>query len=85
MTTRTRPTRRWQPGDSVSFTAAASGVPTPTVQWQRSTDGGASFTNIAGATSTTYTFTAAAGDDGNQYRAVFTNVVGHRPPRPRRR
>ncbi len=64
------------PGASVSFNAAASGVPTPTVQWQRSTDGGASFTNIAGATSTTYTFTAAAGDDGNKYRAVFTNVVG---------
>jgi large repetitive protein len=64
------------PGGSVSFTAAASGVPAPTVQWQRSTDGGASFTNIAGATSAVYTFTAAAGDDGNKYRAVFTNSVG---------
>jgi large repetitive protein len=64
------------PGSSVSFSAAASGVPAPTVQWQRSTDGGTSFTNIAGATSTTYTFTAAAGDDGNKYRAVFTNSVG---------
>ena len=60
----------------MSFTAAASGVPTPTVQWQRSTDGGASFTNIAGATSTTYTFTAALGDNGNKYRAVFSNVAG---------
>jgi putative Ig domain-containing protein len=64
------------PGDSVSFSAAASGVPTPTVQWQRSTDGGASFANIAGATSTTYTFTAALADSGNQYRAVFNNGVG---------
>jgi hypothetical protein len=63
-------------GGSVSFIAAASGFPTPTVQWQRSTDGGASFTNIAGATSTTYTFTTAAGDNGNAYRAVFTNVAG---------
>ncbi len=63
------------PGTSVTFTAAASGVPTPTVQWQRSTNGGASFTNIAGATSTSYTFTTAAGDNGNMYRAVFTNVV----------
>jgi len=69
-----------QPANSVSFTAAASGVPTPTVQWQRSTDGGVSFTNIAGATSTTYTFTAAAGDDGNQYRAVFSNGVGSPAP-----
>jgi len=46
------------------------------VQWQRSTDGGASFVNAAGATSTTYTFTAALGDDGNQYRAVFSNGIG---------
>jgi hypothetical protein len=64
------------PGNSVSFTAAASGVPNPTVQWQRSTDSGASFVNIAGATSTTYTFTTAAGDSGNEYRAVFSNGVG---------
>jgi hypothetical protein len=61
---------------SVSFTAAASGNSTPGVQWQQSTDGGATFTNIAGATSTTLSFTAAAGDNGNQYRAVFTNIVG---------
>jgi hypothetical protein len=64
------------PGNSVSFTAAADGVPTPTVQWQRSTDGGASFANVPGATSTTYTFTVASGDNGNEYRAVFTNGVG---------
>jgi hypothetical protein len=56
------------------FTAAASGTPTPTVQWQRSDDSGA-FTDIAGATSTTYSFTAAEADDGHQYRAVFTNSV----------
>jgi large repetitive protein len=65
-----------QPGNSVSFTAAASGVPTPTVQWQVSTDGGVSFTNIGGATSTTYTFTAALSQNGNKYRAVFSNGVG---------
>jgi hypothetical protein len=65
-----------QPGTSVSFIAAASGVPTPTVQWQVSTDGGASFGNIGGATATTYTHTALAGENGNEYRAVFTNVAG---------
>jgi large repetitive protein len=65
-----------QPGTSVSFIAAANGVPTPTVQWQVSTDGGVSFNNVAGATSTTYTFTAALSQNGNQYRAVFTNVAG---------
>ncbi|MDT4925785.1 MAG: large repetitive protein, partial [Pseudonocardiales bacterium] len=63
------------PGTPVSFTAAATGVPTPTVQWQRSTDGGSSYSNIAGATSATYSFTATSADSGNRYRAVFTNVV----------
>jgi hypothetical protein len=62
------------PGASVSFTASASGFPAPTVQWQRSVGGG-SFGNIAGATSPTYTFTAAGSDNGNAYRAVFTNSV----------
>jgi hypothetical protein len=64
------------PGDSVSFIAAAQGVPTPTVQWQVSTDNGVSFSNIPGATSTTLTFTAALSQNGNQYRAVFSNGVG---------
>jgi autotransporter passenger strand-loop-strand repeat protein len=61
-------------GSSVTFTAAASGTPTPTVQWQVSTGG--TFTNIAGATSATYSFTATAAQNGNQFRAVFTNSAG---------
>jgi hypothetical protein len=61
-------------GNPVSFTAAASGFPAPTVQWQ--VDSGSGFAAIAGATSTTYTFTAAQGDNGNAYRAVFTNGTG---------
>jgi cyclophilin family peptidyl-prolyl cis-trans isomerase len=59
-----------------TFTAAASGNPTPTVQWKMSTDGGTTFSDIAGATSTSYTFTATAADNGNRYEAVFTNTVG---------
>ncbi len=62
-------------GTLVSFTAAATGTPTPTAQWQVSTSGGP-FNNIPGATSATYTFTASAGQAGNQYRAVFTNFGG---------
>jgi autotransporter passenger strand-loop-strand repeat protein len=62
-------------GTTAAFTAAASGSPTPKVQWQVSASGGA-FTNIAGATSTTYSFTIAASENGNQYRAVFTNSAG---------
>jgi hypothetical protein len=60
-------------GSSVTLTAAASGTPTPAVQWQSNTGAGTSFTNITGATSTSYTFTAATGENGDQYRAVFTN------------
>jgi hypothetical protein len=63
-------------GSNVSFTAAASGNPTPTVQWQVSIDGGANFSNVSGAMSTTLSFTTSSGQNGNQYRAVFTNTVG---------
>src|SRR5207253_1121070 len=61
-------------GATATFTAAASGFPAPTVQWQLSTDGGTNFTNIAGATSTSYSTTTGA--NGYQYRAHFTNGVG---------
>jgi hypothetical protein len=77
-------------GSSVSFSASASGSPSspvhskspatapvgPPVQWQVSTNGGSSFSDIGGAMFTTLTFTTAAGDNGNQYRAVFTNSCG---------
>jgi hypothetical protein len=63
-------------GDSASFSAAASGSPNPTVQWQVSTDSGATFSNVSGATSTTLTFVASPSENGNQYRAVFTNPLG---------
>ncbi|HVA93862.1 MAG TPA: immunoglobulin domain-containing protein [Candidatus Dormibacteraeota bacterium] len=64
-------------GNNATFTATASGTPTPTVQWQVSTNGGTSFTNIVGATSTTLTVTAVTkGMNSNKYRAVFTNIGG---------
>ncbi|HEX4445000.1 MAG TPA: putative Ig domain-containing protein [Galbitalea sp.] len=63
------------PGDLVTFTAAATSTPAPTVQWQRTNDGG-TFVNISGATSTAYSFTAATTDSGHEYRAVFSNGVG---------
>lgn len=59
---------------SVTFTATSSGIPLPTVQWQVSTNGGMSFTDIGGATSTSLTFTAVYADNGKQFRAVFTNI-----------
>lgn len=63
-------------GSTATFTAASSGFPTPTVQWQVSTDNGGSFNDIPGATNTTLSFTATAAQNGNQYRAVFTNAGG---------
>jgi hypothetical protein len=60
-------------GDNASFTAAASGEPTPTVQWQVSTDGGHAWGNLAGATSATYDFPTIEAENGYQYRALFTN------------
>jgi len=80
----TAPTITTQPGNqtvtagqTATFTAAATGSPTPTVQWQVSTGGGA-FSNVSGATSTstTLSFTTALSQNGNQYRAVFTNAAG---------
>ena len=63
-------------GTTASFTAAATGTLTPTVQWQVSTNSGSTWNDISGATSTTYSFTASTGNSGSQYRAVFTNQSG---------
>jgi hypothetical protein len=63
-------------GANASFTAAASGT-SPTVKWQKSTDNGANWTDISGATSTTLTLTKPSVSDSNsKYRAVFTNSCG---------
>ena len=61
-------------GQPASFTASATGFPAPSVQWQVSPDG-TNYSNITGATSATYTFTATTAESGNRYRAVFTNRV----------
>jgi hypothetical protein len=62
-------------GHTVTFTAAASGSPAPTVQWQESRDG-TTWNDIAGATSTTLSFAATVSQNGHRYRAVFTNSCG---------
>ena len=64
-------------GSNVTFTAASSGGnPAPTVQWQISTNGQASWSNISGATSLGYSLTAQTSENGYWYRAVFTNSAG---------
>jgi len=56
------------------FSAAASGSPVPTLQWQVSLDG-STWTNIAGATEGQLSFVAHMTDNGKRFRAVFTNSV----------
>lgn len=64
-------------GSNAAFTAGATGGPAPTVQWQVSTDGGATWTPISGATSTTLSLSnVQAPQNGSEYQAVFTNVAG---------
>ncbi len=60
-------------GNNASFTVATSSAGV-TYQWQVSTGG--PFTNIAGATSATYSFLAAQADDGNQYQVVISTPCG---------
>ena len=70
-------------GGTVQFTAAATGSPLPAFQWQVSTNGGATWTNVtngggySGAQSATLTVTGALlTQNGTRYRAVATNSEG---------
>jgi hypothetical protein len=67
---------RVRSGMMATFSAAATGNPTPMVQWQVSTNGGSTFTNIAAANGTTYSFIVTPQDDGKQFRGVFANSFG---------
>ncbi|RYD95208.1 MAG: T9SS type A sorting domain-containing protein, partial [Sphingobacteriales bacterium] len=61
-------------GTAVSFTAAATGTAV-TYQWQVSTNNGTTWTNIAGATSATYSIASpTAALSGNQYRVVVSGT-----------
>ena len=60
-------------GAAASFSITATG----TYQWQLSTDGGLSWSNIGGATSSTYNIASATGLlNGNQYRCVVSTNCG---------
>lgn len=71
-------------GNNASFTATASGYPTPTVQWEVSSDGGFTFSPVSpggvygsNVTSTTLAITAApVSMNGYEYEAIFSNGIG---------
>jgi uncharacterized delta-60 repeat protein len=66
-----------QAGGTTTFTAAASGIPVASVQWEFSTDRGATFAPIVGATSNTLQISpVSVGQNGNEYRAIFHNGAG---------
>jgi uncharacterized repeat protein (TIGR01451 family) len=60
-------------GEPATFMAAASGVTPIGIQWQVSTDG-THFNNVPGEMGSTLTFTTSMSQNGNKYRAVFTNA-----------
>ncbi|HLT85565.1 MAG TPA: HtaA domain-containing protein, partial [Phototrophicaceae bacterium] len=61
-------------GDDAVFSAAASGTPEPTVQWQTRGAADGEWTDVAGATGTDLTLPAVGPEqDGTQVRAVFRN------------
>lgn len=63
------------PGSTATFSVTSNAPTQSTYQWQVSTGGGA-FTNIAGATSSSYTTPVLAfSDNGNQYRSRLTSTV----------
>ena len=77
-------------GDNATFNSAATGDPAPTEQWQVSTDGGATFSNLSdmgvysGSTTATLSITGGtAAMNGYEYRDVFTNEAAPRPRTPR--
>jgi hypothetical protein len=63
-------------GAAVTFNVAGTGTPQPQVQWQISTNNGATFSNIPFATTDTLTLTARPGQDHDEFRAVFHNATG---------
>ena len=62
-------------GDLVTA-ANSSGIASPTYQWQFSSNGGVSWSNIAGATAATYTPTGANIDRPVRVVATYTDVFG---------
>jgi hypothetical protein len=63
-------------GQDVTFTAAVTGYPVPTVQWYSSTDAGGTWQPISGADSDTLTLpSVSVSQSGTMYRAVYTNSL----------
>jgi alpha-tubulin suppressor-like RCC1 family protein len=63
-------------GEEAKFHALASGGPRPTVRWESSTNGGASWSVVPGANMTSLVISRTTlAENGSEYRAVFTNSL----------
>lgn len=62
-------------GTVATFVVAANGQPTPTLQWERSTNG-TTWTTLDGATTSTYSLAAQNSDNGAKFRAKASNSAG---------
>jgi probable HAF family extracellular repeat protein len=63
-------------GIQATFTATALAIPYPTIQWQISREGGIAWSDLPGATSSSYTIIPSLADSGTRFRAVFTSALG---------
>ena len=63
-------------GQTASFTVSVNNGAIPTVQWQSSSDGGTTWSNVSGATAAALSFATTAGQNGNEYRAALTTSAG---------
>jgi uncharacterized repeat protein (TIGR02543 family) len=63
-------------GATATFSASASGSPTPSVQWEVSSNDGGTWSVISGATSDSYSFISTQFNTGYEYEAVFSNTGG---------
>lgn len=57
----------------VTFTSAGVGTPAPTMQWQRSNDGGTTWNDLPGATGAELTIVPHRADDGARFRVRYVN------------
>jgi rhamnogalacturonyl hydrolase YesR len=63
-------------GQDVTFSAAATGNPVPTYQWQKDSVNLTNSSRVAGATTTTLTLTNVQVADAGSYTVVVTNLAG---------
>jgi alpha-tubulin suppressor-like RCC1 family protein len=75
--TRQPASRMVEAGQAATFEASASGFPTPSVQWEVSSDDGVTWAVVEGATAGQLTLAGTTtAQSGYEYRAVFTNAAG---------